>query len=144
MSVWSLLLRVLLAGALVFNGVSTAVASVHLGHMGAMVPAHSAKVAPVQTTATEEPPCHQHHQAEAVGDSHPAPAAADTAAKSGTPSPDCCKSGACRCTCVHHAPVAIVDLGFLVPLIEHADSVRPMSTRHATPALPHLIRPPIG
>lgn len=132
MSVWSVLLRLLLTVALVFNGAAPAVAAIHAGHMAA-APV-SAEPAPV---ADDAMPCHEHHQAGAAEQPQSTPD--DEPA-----SPDCCKSGACRCACVHSTPVAIVDLGFTAPLIEHAESVRPMPSGHADAALPHLIRPPIG
>jgi hypothetical protein len=125
---WPLLLRLLLALALVFNGAGPAVAAVHAGHMAApsmVVPA-----------AEAEMPCHEHHHA--VDTDQPP-------AKGGQPaSPDCCESGACRCACVHSTPVAIMDPGVVASVIEHAESVRPMAPGHADAASPHLIRPPIG
>lgn len=135
MPVWTILLRLLLAVALTFNGVATAAASAHLGHMGAVETPAAAKA-----SAAEDPPCHEHHQATAAVDEQPVPAPQSK----GHPSPDCCKSAACRCACVHHAPAAIAALSFGAPIIEHEDSVRSMSSGHAAPALPHLIRPPIG
>ena len=133
MSAWSLLLRLLLAVALVFNGVAPAVAAVHAGHMAAP----AAVVTPVPV-ADEAMPCHEHHQAGAAEQPQSAPVEEAPA------SPDCCESGACRCACVHSTPVAIIDLGFVAPVIEHVESVRPMPSGHADAALPHLIRPPIG
>lgn len=136
MSVWSILLRLLLAAALIFNGAATAVASVHMNHMGAV----EAAVQPEPVSA-EDPPCHEHPATTAAADQPDPTVDADN---DQTPSPDCCKSGACRCACVYHASAALFDLGLVAPIIEHAASVRPMSTGHAAPALPHLIRPPIG
>lgn len=131
MSVWSVLLRLLLAVALVFNGAAPAVAAIHAEHMAAV----PVSAEPAQA-ADEAMPCHG-HQAGAAEQPQPAPDKEPA-------SPDCCKSGACRCACVHSTPVAIVDFGFTAPLIEHAESVRPMPSGHADAALPHLIRPPIG
>lgn len=133
MFAWSLLLRLLLAVALVFNGVAPAVAAVHAGHMAA--PAVVVESAPA---ADEAMSCHEQSKAGAAEQPQSAPVEEAPA------SPDCCESGACRCACVHSTPIAIIDLGFVSPVIEHAESVRPMSSGHADAALPHLIRPPIG
>lgn len=135
MSVWSILLRLLLAAALIFNGAASAVASVHMNHMGAVEAVVQAEPLPA-----ENPPCHEHSATTAADQPSPAVDAGDDQA----PSPDCCKSGACRCACVHHATAAILGLGLVAPIVGHAASVRPMSMGHAAPALPNLIRPPIG
>ncbi|WP_460822900.1 CopL family metal-binding regulatory protein [Lysobacter olei] len=126
MPVWSLLLRLLVAVALVFNGAAPAVAAVHAGHM----------VAPPVAAPAAELSCHEHHQA-GYADQPPA-----TGEHPGTS--DCCESGACRCACVHSTPVAIMDPGVVASVIEHAESVRPMAPGHADAESPHLIRPPIG
>lgn len=130
MPAWPLLLRLMLAVALVFNGATPAVAAVHAGHM-APRPMVASPVA-----AVAEMPCHEHHQA---GDADQSPATGDQPAR-----PDCCESGACRCDCVHSTPVAVMNPGVVASVIEHAESVRPMAPGHADAALPHLIRPPIG
>jgi hypothetical protein len=135
---WSTLLRLFLVVALVFNTMGTAVASVHLDHQGAMEAAQVSKVA-----TTEAPPCHEHQQATAAA-TEVQPAAAPEATRKPHSTPDCCKSGACRCACVHHAPALMIALGFYPLIIEHAKSARPMSSGHAPPALPHLSRPPSG
>ena len=136
MAVWSILLRLFLAAALIFNGAATAVASVHMHQMGG-VPA-TTQPEPEPASA-EEPPCHEHASTAA---DQPAPAVDPDTDES--QSPDCCKSGNCRCGCVHQATAAVLGLRSVASAIEHAASVRPMSTGHAGPALPHLIRPPIG
>src|SRR3546814_6168691 len=59
-----------------------------------------------------------------------------------TPPPDCCESGACDCACMHPAQAAVVSAAVDLGSLEHTDSVRPMSSVHASPSLPHLIRPP--
>lgn len=127
MPIRSILLRVLLSIALVFNGAATAIAS---ASMDAMAQATSAAVA----AETEVPPCHEHEQASGPGASE----------QGGHPGSDCCKSGMCRCACLHHAPVALVALTYVAPVLVRFDIVRPMSVGHATPPLPHLIRPPIS
>lgn len=141
MSAWPILLRILLSVALIFNGAATVAASAHMNHAGMAEAVQSAKV----VQAVEAQPCHQHDQAASADPSGQPAVALDTGSSgSGHPTPDCCESGACRCACAHHAQAAIPDVVFNTPMIEHADSVRPMSWGHAPPALPHLIRPPIG
>jgi hypothetical protein len=135
MSVWPILLRLLLIVALVSNTMGSAMASAHLDNLAA-----AAAVQPARAAAAEAPPCDEHHHATLSDDQSSAPA---EKAKSPPPS-DCCKSGACRCACVQHAPALMIALGFYPLIIDHAKSVRPMSSGHAPPALPHLIRPPIG
>jgi hypothetical protein len=133
---WSTLLRLFLVVALVFNTMGTAVASAHLAYPAPVQKSHASERA-----ATKAAPCHEHLQATATDDQ---PAAARESARKQHSTPDCCKSGACRCTCLHHAPALMFALGFYPLIIENARSVRPTPSGHVSPALPHLIRPPIG
>jgi hypothetical protein len=90
-------------------------------------------------------PCHQ-HQAQSVHGKNMEQGMAmpeKGSSKSKHSTPDCCKSGTCRCACLHGV-AAIPMLPFNAAFIEHAYSMRPMVLGHAAPALPHLIRPPIG
>ena len=86
--------------------------------------------------------CVAHHSAE----HHPD---ATSIEKAGTghgdhAGPDCCKSSACRCACVHACASALpARLHVSVQLALGLD-VMPLPLGHAAPALPHLIRPPIG
>jgi hypothetical protein len=98
---------------------------------------------PAAVAASDDMPCHGHHATAAT--------AAPEAATAATPAPvkpkhapDCCKSGACRCACVHIAQVAVPVLQLPPAALDHARSVRPLALGHAAPALPHPIRPPIG
>lgn len=137
MSLWAVLLRVLLSVALILNGATTAMASVQMTHEFASKAATSVK------TTSVEMPCHQHQQsAVSTADAPVAPPVLPSNAKH--PAPDCCKSSACRCACLHAAPAAVPMMAFTPVMVEHTQSVRPMSLGHAAPALPHLIRPPIG
>ena len=145
MHVWSILLRVLLALGLILNGSGYAVASTH------MQMDHAALASTTSTTVAKpsmaaEPPCAEHHSS--MGSMSVKAQAAETAAdtssvKSGHPSPDCCKSGACRCACVHQCQAAVFAVTFQLAVIEKASNVRPMASGHESPAVPHLIRPPI-
>lgn len=154
MSVWSILLRVSLCVALMFNGATTAVASVQMTRMHAGMAQQAGPTgqpetmspAIVMSDADNAMPCHQHEAqpAQSTGLEQGAAAPDTGSPKSKHPAPDCCKSGMCRCACMQHAVAAIPMLPFNAATIEHADSVRPMALGHAAPALPHLIRPPIG
>jgi hypothetical protein len=142
MSRWTILLRLLLSLAVLFNGTTlngttAAMAFKHRGHDA--MPALAAP-APA-TSAADALPCPGHDQAASMASEGPA---APVPAKSGHPSLDCCQSGACQCACVHPAPAAVPAIAFAAVSIGHARSARPMPTSHAAPALPDLIRPPIG
>jgi len=50
----------------------------------------------------------------------------------------------CRCACAHPAQAAVPMVAFTPLPVESAGNVRPLASAHAAPALPHLIRPPIG
>jgi len=144
MSVLSLLLRVLLSISLILNGSGYAMAATHMqmGH------GDTAVLAPEQapdSMSAAEPPCQQHHSGASGPVAQLSDTASDTAAvKSEDPSPDCCKAGTCRCACIHQAQVAIPADSLDGAVIEHAGVMHPLKPGHAAPALPHLMRPPIG
>lgn len=136
MSGSAILLRVMLSVVLILNGIGSAVASVQTAHAGNVTMAM-----PVPGDAGM--PCDGDHHAQA----EPAQADGVTVLATGQPSqpgPDCCDSGACRCACMHQAQVAVAVLLPIDAVIIHARAVLPPAAGHSTPALPHLIRPPIG
>ena len=137
MSVWSILLRVLLSLALVLNGATGAYAATR------MQMSHAAPVsiiAAAERTAVEKP-CHQASDMTHVGPM----AAIDPAPEpSKHPSPDCCKSSSCTCMCVQGVQAPPVYASVLTALVNHSQSVRPLSLGHTSPALAHPPRPPIG
>ena len=57
---------------------------------------------------------------------------------------DCCGSDFCFCACVQHAVAGVANAHLMKPLIDRDTTARSPRTGHAAPALPHLIRPPIG
>jgi hypothetical protein len=142
MSVWSILLRVLLSLSLALNGVSAAAAAVHMPLM--LKTATQAASTGMQDVAGPGMPCHGHHGASKEIAQGVAPAAAPDPAPVKSPSPDCCKSGLCRCACVHGVQATLVADVSTPAILEHDRSVRPLLLGHAAPAAPHLIRPPIG
>ena len=114
-------LRILLSLALVLNGTSGAWA----------MDAATAKVEAPPARADAAPPCHEHADA-------PEPAAP-------APQPsDCCQTTACQCACAHLPAVAFLSTVVVSPLPMRNGSVPVVIHRHATPPLPHQLRPPIG
>lgn len=145
MNPYSVLLRLLLVVVLVLNGTGTAAASVTMpAGMAGSAPTEIA-VAPETAGAQAEMPCHE-MAAEAVSpDMAATQASAHHPSDDGQPAaPDCCKTGACHCACMQAAQAALPAMpafGFVPP---HSDVPHPMYLGHAEPALPHLVRPPIG
>lgn len=128
----SILLRVLLCFALVANGTSAVYASTMMAFGADMG---------VTTIAS--------HDAEPACPDMPAMAHAALAADHDAPTPpvshdDCCASGACLCSCVSHAPTIPPFVAFAIPTRPSAAPVAVLRVSFASPALPHLIRPPIG
>ena len=144
MSVPSPLLRVLLSISLILNGSSYAMASMHMQMGHGPAPALAVEQAPDSVDAAE-PPCHQHQNGVLGLEAPLSDTASDTASiQSEIPPPECCKSGSCRCACVHQVQVAVSVYSLDGAVIEHADVMPPLNPGHAAPVLPHLIRPPIG
>jgi len=132
----SLLLRLFLIAMLVLNGAWSAFASV------SMNPVMEEQASEVAAAVQVDEDCFADHSAE----HHPD---ATSIEKAGTghgdhAGPDCCKSSACRCACVHACASALpARLHVSVQLALGLD-VMPLPLGHAAPALHHLIRPPIG
>ena len=128
----AILLRLLLCLALVANGTSAVYASARMAFDGGM-----------STTAIgreAEPPCHD------MAAMQDGVMVADT----GTHAPpagshdDCCPPGACLCSCVSHAPSILTVHAVALTTGPAASPVSALLSSHASPALLHLIRPPIG
>lgn len=143
MPFWSLLLRVLLSLSIAFNGVAFAGVRSH----AAMHPAPAVDAQPANT---------EDHMAGSgcseSGMSAPVPHAdhfVDTGDAAGESpkdhaSGDCCKSGTCRCPCMHAAPLAVSVAGLVLPAVPNTQDLQIPVLGHASPVLGHLIRPPIG
>lgn len=138
MSIFSVVLRLLLSAALLFNGVASASAHdtglVEAAAKGDLVIDHAAKA--------ESMPCHEDHAAHTAAGQEPA--TAPLAGSLDSEPSDCCESGTCPSACAQQAPAALLGGDFPASKVEHSASIRPMSFGHPSPALPHLIRPPIG
>ena len=142
MSTRAILLRLLLCVALVFNGAASAMASVQLMQMHA--DGQGTASIPVPTMADAEPAMPCHHNGQASHSQDAADAAMPSKDKQPHQAPDCCKSSTCTCACVHQAAAMVPVMAFQGTALLHVGSVRSMALGHATPPLPHLIRPPIG
>ena len=140
----SLLLHVLLSLALVANGIGTAMASVHAGCTHAAV----ASAAPAA-----EPPCHdmgamapQAQDGMHAHGAHPddlSPAQSPASHDDGCGSCGSC-AGSCACDCIAHGMAALMPPMLLLP-VSTGIAYAPTTTHtHATPTLPHPVRPPIG
>lgn len=139
MKAWPTLLRVVLSVALILNGIGGAVAGARMqaGQLAAPTAAP-----PAEATGSAEMSCHAHSGPQSSV--HQASKAGSPASPGKVPVPDCCKSGVCACACAHVAQIALSTLQVTAPVLEHGLAVRRLSLTYATPALPHLIRPPIG
>lgn len=142
MSVWAILLRILLSVALVLNGATAAAAAVRMQMSHEDGPAFAAVVVESPQPSSADMPCHPQTS---EADSKASVAADDSApSKSKHVAPDCCKSSSCNCVCAHAAQAPLAFVLVHAPLVDQDLSVRPLLTGHPSPALPHLIRPPIG
>lgn len=165
-----LLLHALLCFALVANGVGTAMASVrgscgHAGKAGADVSAmtHTSVIAHAPgmthaadpTQATAEAHCAEMmamaaaHDAETVmhhdlpvDDANDAGQAGDIG-QAGDTNDDGCDD-ACSCACASHGFAALMPPTLSLPTGVRIADARARSESHATPSLPHPIRPPIA
>ena len=150
-----LLLRLLLCVVLVLNGIGTASASARMAwvHLQAGVDAHALVEqagAPVATAADtgEVEPCHG-HDVDAVAAADPSPTTApgtETMPRAGHPpgAGNCCDTGHCTCACMFPTQAVVFIWAAPPATVDHAPGSGALSHAHATPALPHLIRPPIG
>lgn len=138
----SALFRLLLALSLVVNGTSSAFAGTQMLHGADDTHAPPAAAdSHADHAAAAAPPC---HETQGMPAPHAQLAEAADHEQGSDPHADCCQAGACSCPCATHASAALVGLASSAASIEHSVNIRPMSLGHASPALPHLIRPPIG
>lgn len=148
MSPWSILLRMALIVVLILNGAGAAATSVAM--MQTAVPeSASTMVHAMQGSLAMQAdmPCHDMAQMAAkVAPGDFAMQTPDHASQDkGKPvMPDCCKSGTCQCSCMQAAHAALPAMLAFALASPHSDVPHPMSTGHADPTLPHLVRPPIG
>ena len=142
MSARAILLRVLLCVALVVNGATPAMASAQMVQMHAAHLSDSRAVSRAAQVGNVEPSASCHDQVAQAQPQHAGEASDHQQPDQSVPG--CCKSSACPCACVHHAAAMMPLVAFHGASIAQGNSVRPMALSHPAPALPHLIRPPIG
>lgn len=144
-----LLLHALLCFALVANGVGAAMASVRgtCGHAGKAGGDVSAMVhAPAATQAMVEAHCADmmamsHDSAATMHHEMPADDANDTGHAGGTDDDGC--GDTCSCACASHGFAALMPPALALPAGVRIADARTRNESHATPSLPHPIRPPI-
>lgn len=156
MSVFSILLRLLLSVALILNG--SGIAKAHVGMtMGHATGGHAEPAAKTghalakntsNAHAAMGPDCHHIQAKAAAAKVHASKAHASVAVASGSDtSPGlthCCQSGNCRNNCTQHCAAVLTTASVQDAVIPRAVPMRPVLAGHLAPALPHLIRPPIG
>ncbi len=140
-------LRVLLSISLILNGSGYALAGTHGhgGHGNHGVNAAGSAVVDAEPVADAQPPCHQHEEVDAgqAADLQSDALQGGTVTGTDEAPADCCKNGACRCGCVHQTQVAVPTFFLRSPAVAPPQAVPELQNRHAEPALPHLMRPPI-
>ena len=143
MPLHSLLLRVLLSLSIAFNGGAVAGVRSHAAmHPATAVEAlasdaeHDMAGSGCAESGMATPQPHANHVADLDDPSGQTPK--DHA------SDDCCKSGTCRCPCMHVAQLAVSVAGLVLPAVQNTQDVQIPALGHASPVLGHLIRPPIG
>jgi hypothetical protein len=141
-----LLLHAVLCLALVANGISGAMASVHA------TCAHDA-VAEASLAAeppAAEPPCHENMDM-AASNAHSGMQHDGMSVSSTQHDPlgseqkgcdDCARH--CQCACIAHGLAALMPSPLLLAAASGIAYTPAPSYAHATPALPHPVRPPIG
>jgi hypothetical protein len=137
---WSLALRLLLALAFALDGSTSAVAGARMAAADAMQASMSAR-GPGSLHADA---CAGHSEGgHAVDhtDDHPAAGPASPHDRS---TPDCCKGGACQCACTHATHALAAGIAVVPRSIQRARVLNLAAANPPAPALPHLIRPPIG
>lgn len=155
MSLFSLLLRVLLCVSLIANGVGFAQASTRMQlahaahgpnapalpdalrsaqncHPGMTMASHSGDAMPAMDHAAMGHSVPMHDESASVADVGLQDAA------------DCCNGNSCQCACVQYASAAFTAAISTGPVPVHAAVLLGGTSQHASPRLPHLIRPPIG
>jgi len=133
--------RLFLATILMLNGIASAMAGVQ----HAAVPGKPHGIAE-ETGQVDPAGGHAHGCAEEemglAGTDVPATGGSNGA---GHPSsPDCCESGVCQCACANTGPPALPPDGRNGFSAHGQTCTWPMASWHVAPALPHLMRPPIG
>ena len=148
MGFFSLLLRLFLCATLIANGIGFAQASARMQLAHASHGSHA--TLPVGDGGADGQECHPgmipaSHEANVAAGNGALPGALATHADAQHAEPmDCCDGMNCQCACAQH-----VSTGFMADVMASVVPVHPSvamagASQHASPRLPHLIRPPIG
>lgn len=146
MPFFNVLLRLLLSLSLVLYGSGVAAAATGMQMAHATATAHSIDPATGRVSEGGPAPCHDAAETTVSAAEDPAETA-DVGTDISTSthgSPDCCEASGCDCSCIQQVQVASIALGVENLAPDRSTAVRAMTAGHASPALPHLIRPPIG
>jgi len=138
----AVVLRIVLCACLVLNSWAWALPADH--HAAGAAPAAGPTVAAGQENA--QAPCHENAQGAAPHQDAPIAlpdGMADALDSPGDPG-DCCGDAGCRCDCPHHSSLAVAVSLRVPPSIRPSEPAVAFAVNHLAPALPHLIRPPIG
>lgn len=132
------LLRVLLSLILILNGIGGAFAGAEMQ----LQHAHPKQQA-IATEAAADAHAGMKECSEGGEPIEPAPGAADPASPDEAV-PACCEDMAYDCACAQHGSVMTAASRIGLDMVGHAAALHPLTTGHAAPALPSLIRPPIS
>ena len=128
MAFGAVVLRVLLCVGLLVSSSAQAIAMTHIAGR-------------VHEMASTAPPCHDAAESRAAQAHSPV---VHGAANPTSMKPDCCKSGVCDCACSHGAVTTSLRFDGEGRRVADLTQVGRLAGRHASPALPRLIRPPIA
>lgn len=137
MSFRPFLSRVLLSLALVLNAVAPATASTRM--QTGQADARAADANGSQANV----PCHHGRLAGVAMADEPTSAAPTHDGTTQLP-PDCCAPATCDCACMQASQAALPTPTTGIARILHRPAIDWLPLAHGTPALPGLIRPPIG
>jgi hypothetical protein len=136
MSFAGILLRVALGLSLVLNGIGGTLAATEMAFGSATSTSDTAFAA---TPVPAHSGCHDHASMPHHQQPSPEPAGKLPAGHS-----DCCGVGLCGCACAQLPSLAALELLFVPPNLEHECLSDAIDANRPSPALPHLIRPPIA
>ena len=136
MSFGAVSLRLVLSFLLVLNGWAGSVAATAMTFAQPPLESHASSA--VELGVSKHHGCHGHALAD--GDRHPGPSGQQQLPGGHD---DCCDSGMCGCACAQLPSLAALNLQFAPPGGLHGRLDRTVRSSWASPALPHLIRPPI-
>ncbi len=139
MSIRSIVLRALLGLCLVLNGTGTAVAAMQM--TTATIASNTMASDSSNPAATTDADCHDRNM---TADARHGSAMERDGTSNPHLSPDCCKYGACQCTCAQHAQVAVVLFPAEASIGVAGLALHALADGRPAPAPDALLRPPIA